>query len=481
MRVIVVGAGGAARAVLARLGERWDAVVIDPDQASLDRVAAVRTVEAIAGDGSSRVVLERAGLADADAVLAASGDDAVNREVCRLALAAEVDRIVAIAADPDAFGDLRRDGVVVVSPTRLAARHVEINLEPRRVASAAFANGRAEAVEFRISPDSPLRGRPLHELGRMPWLVAAVLRGDQLIVPHGGTELQADDLVTVVGAAADYGAMVETFTGGQAHFPLNYGRNVAVAVGGASADGSAGTEALVTEALTFVRSTAAASLYVVHDDAGGLDADRAAAMHEALDRLAALGPEIELRPSRDGRTGLDALLDLAATESVGAVVLRKPDGRIRTVRTLEALRRAGMPALLAAGGPAYARIVTPARDSLGGWRAAWTAIDLAARSGLPLEAVGVVPPPFVAGESDAADVRRAVARIRAEASVQGVSVTGRVETGNPVRVFSALEPDRLVVLGLGDSSLSLLMPGLAGHIVSQIRTPVVVIPDRERG
>jgi hypothetical protein len=47
-------------------------------------------------------------------------------------------------------------------------------------------------------------------------------------------------------------------------------------------------------------------------------------------------------------------------------------------------------------------------------------------------------------------------------------------------VFRALGPDRLVVLGLGGGALRILMPGLAGHIVSQIRTSVVVIPDRER-
>jgi len=471
----VVGAGGATRAVLARLGERWDVVVIDPDREQLARTATVRAVTPVEGDGSSRVVLERAGIAGADAVIAASGDDAVTREVCRLAVDAGVDRVVAVVEDPETLGELRKAGVVSVSPTRLAARHVEINLEPRRVASAAFANGRAEAVEFRISPDSPLRGRTLQDLGRMPWLVAAVLRGDQLIVPHGATVLEANDLVTVVGSAADYGAMVATFTGGQAHFPLNYGRNIAVAIGSGS-----GSDALLAEASAFARATAAESLLVLHEDPAGLDEARAQELGERLDRVIHQAPGIEPRVARDGQAGLQGLLDLAAHESVGAIVLPKPDGRIRTVRVLEALRRSGTPALLASGRQPYHGIVTPARDSVGGWRAAWTAIDLAARSGLPLEALGVVPPAFVAGEHDAANVRRAVARIRAEASVQAVHVSGRVETGNPVRVFRTLDPDRLVVLGLGDGAQSILMPGLTGHIVSQIRTSVVVVPDRER-
>ncbi len=472
MRVIVVGAGGATRAALARIGERWDVVVIDPDAGRLERMADVRPVTSVVGDGSSRVVLERAGVAEADALIAGTGDDAVTVEVCRLAVEAGVDRVVAIIDDPEGAGELRKLGVVLISPARLAARHVEINLEPRRVASAAFANGRAEAVEFRIAPDSPLTGRALRELGEMPWLVAAVLRDDQLIVPHGTTELRADDLVTVVGAAADYSSMVATFTGGVAHFPLHRGRKAAVWIGS-----GAEAEAIVMDAAAFVRETAAEGLVVVHDDPAGLDDERSSGLDATLDRLHHVADGIE---PHVGAPGLAGLLELAETESIGVVVLPKPRGRIRTVRVLQALSRARMPAFLSAGVRPITGIVTPARDSIGGWRAAWTAIDLAARSGLPLEGLGVVPPSFVAGGSDVADVRRAVARIRGEASVQGVHVEGRIETGNPVRVFGAIEPDRLVVLGLGSGTRNILMPGLTGHIVSRIKTSVVVVPDQDR-
>ncbi len=472
MRVIVVGASEVTRAALARIGERWDVVVIDPDPDHVARMADIRPVTPVIGDGSSRVVLERAGLAEADALIAGTGDDDVTVEVCRLALAADVDRVVAIVDDPERSAALRKLGVVPISPARLAARDVEINLEPRRVASAAFANGRAEAVEFRISPDSPLRGRMLRDLGETPWLVAAILRNDQLIVPHGTTELRANDLVTVVGAAADYSTMVATFTGGVAHFPLHRGRKAAVWIG---SGGDA--ETIVMDAVAFTRETAAEGLLVVHDDPTALGDERSAQLDAMLERLGQMADGIE---PQVGSPGLSGLLELAETESIGVVIAPKPRGRIRTVRTLQALSRARMPAFLTAGTRPFTGIVTPARDSIGGWRAAWTAIDLAARSGLPLEGLGVVPPSFVAGDSDIADVRRAVARIRGEASVQGVHVDGRVETGNPVRVFGAIEPDRLVVLGLGGGARNLLMPGLTGHIVSRIGTSVVVVPDQDR-
>lgn len=468
MRAIVVGAGGTTRAVLERLGERWDVVVIDTDADLLARAATARSVATIHGDGSSVVVLEQAGYADADAVIAATGDDRRSLEVCRLARDAGVERIVAVASDPELLPEFRRLEVPTVSPDRLAARTVEINLEPRRVASAAFANGRAEALEFRISPDSPLRGRALKELGLQAWLVAAVLRRDQLIVPNGNTVLEADDLVTVVGATADHGAMVAAFTGGQTHFPLEYGRDIAVWIGTA-----ADLATLGREAAAMVRATAAEELVVCHPPA-----PPGSALAAGLDAFVADHPGVKLQEADDAALGLDALVGLAGAASIGVLVLPKPRGRLATVRTLAAVRRSGSAALLVAGTFPYRTVVAPARDSIGGWNATWTAIDLAARTETALEALGVVPPEFIAGADEAATAKRAVTRIRDEASVHGVSVSGRVETGNPVRVFRDLPPDSLLVLGLGDRQPSIIRPGITALIVSGARTSVVVVPDR---
>ncbi|NIS37412.1 MAG: Trk system potassium transport protein TrkA, partial [Actinobacteria bacterium] len=49
-------------------------------------------------------------------------------------------------------------------------------------------------------------------------MVAAILRDDRLVVPHGDTTLEPGDRVTVVGAATDYASIVETFTAGLSTF-----------------------------------------------------------------------------------------------------------------------------------------------------------------------------------------------------------------------------------------------------------------------
>ncbi len=473
MRVIIVGAGSTTRAILDRLGDRWEVVVVDRDAERLARLTAVRQITAVEGDGSSRVVLERAGLTGADALVAALDDDVSNLEACRLAAEAGVERIAAVAHEPDALEEYRKAGITVVSPDRLASRQVEITLEPRRVNSAAFAGGRAEAIEFRISPDSPLRGRPLQEIALQGWLIAAVLRNDELIVPNGRTKLLANDLVTIVGAAGDHAAMVATFTGGQAHFPQPYGRNVAALLGRSSDH-----ESIIGEAAAMARMLSGADLVIVAEGSHEQPNEALAGLLESASKLLA---GLDVRSVSLERFDPPSLAALREGESIGLIALPKPAGRLKTVRTLELVRRTGAAALLVAGTYPYRGVVAPARDSIAGWSATWTAIDLAARAGLPLEALGVVPPRFVAGEHEAADARRAVARIRDEASVQGVDVSGRIETGNPVRVFRDLVPHQLLVLGLGRMPYGLLRPGITGQIVAGSSSSIVIVPDRTEG
>lgn len=475
MRALIIGAGERTRAVLGRLGDRWEVVLVDSDAERLERAASVRTVTTVQGDPSSRVVLRRAGLLESDAVVVASLDDEVGVEVCRFAKEAGIARIVALAAELDNLPAYRKLGVPAFSAALLAARHVEINLEPRRVASAAFADGQAEAVEFRISPDSPLRDRPLSELGLSRWLVAAVLRQGELIVPNGQTVLQTDDLVTVVGSAADYGAMVATFTGGEAHFPLGFGKQAAVLLG----DGPSAA-AVVDEAARFVRATAAEALLLVHDDPARLDEAKAKALARRLDAVAEAHPNVAIRPTPSREAGYAALAAAAERESVGVVVMPLPGGRMGSVRALELLRRANRPGLFAAGLERYNAVVTPARDTERGWAAAWTAIDMASKGDMPLVALGVVPPRFLAGDHTEAQVRAAVARIRDEASVHGVSVAARIAQGNPVRTFAEVERGTLIVLGVADRPRSWFVPGNAGHILSRVRTSILMVPDQRR-
>lgn len=480
MRVIIVGASGATRDLLRRLGERWDATVVDPDRELLARAANVREIEQVVGDGSSRVTLGQARIGEADAIVAASGVDDVNLEVCRLGIDAGLVRVIAMAVDPERLPEYRTLGVLAFAPDSLAARQLEIQLEPRRVSSIAFAGGRAEALEVRITEDSPVRGMSLQELHSDAWLVAAVVRGDQFIVPHGSTILQTGDLVTVVGGTHDYSRLVRTFTAGQARFPLDFGKGVLVAV-----DSAAAAEAAFGEALALTRSSSASEIIVAHRSTASLrDESQIQEVEALIDRLRgyAEGVDVRLHPVAGQPT--KSVGAVIAEESVGVVVVPAPSaeatGRLRAVRLLR--RSAGWrrPVLFARGTYPYHEVIAPARATPAGLAAARAAIDIAGSGKGAVTAIAAVPPAFITGSDGRDAAVRALALVREEASVLDVPVRRLLRQGNPVRIISdSLEGAGLLVLGRAGHRASIFTPGIVGHLLERAPVSVLVVPAGE--
>jgi Trk K+ transport system NAD-binding subunit len=469
MRAILVGAGGIGRAVLERLGDHWNVTAIDIEADRLAVLAAERPIQSIHGDGSSRVILERAGLTEADAVIVALRDDDIALEVCRLARAADVTRVVAMVVSASRVAEFNHLGVTAVAPDRLAARQVELTLEPRRVASAAFADGRAEAIEFRLAPDSKLVGRTLVELGLHGWLVAAILRDGEVIVPHGGTTLAASDRVTVVGPATNHAAMVRVFTESQARFPLAYGRRLGVLLRN-------GDDKVIAEAMAFLRLTAADALVIIHPRRSSLDAAADRQLDERLDVLRASGPGVEFAEGAGEQVSLSDLLRLRESEQLGCLVVPQARGLRSAIALIGKLARTGVPSLLSAGATSYERLVVPARDSQAGWAASWAALDIAAHNALPVEALGASTPRFLVTDDDEMAVRDAVTRLRDEGSVRAVEVSGRVVRSNPVRLFRQVSPSSLLVLSHGSKTGSILRPAFTAAVAAGLAGSMLVVP-----
>lgn len=480
MKVIVVGAGGTARELLRRLSTAWNVTLIDPNPDRLEDAVAIRDVETVDGDGSSSLVLRRAGIEEADALVAASSDDDVNLEALRVAQDAGVLKVVGVAANPDRASDYREVGAEVISVHSLAARQIETHLEPRRVASSTFAQGRAEAIEFQVAPDSPVRNKRLRQLHSETFVVAAVLRDGELIIPQGSTKLEQGDRVTVVGAAANFRDIVRTFTSGESRFPLNFGRRIGVTL-----DSVEDFETQVAEALSFARNSSADGVLVVHRDlAQERDPGTVEEIEELLAKLDAAsdGVEVDLHPASGD---LDHALVAAASElSVGVLVKRAPVSgsllwRYRIASLMNTYTAADVPVLLSRARHPYSNILVPARQTVAGEVAARAAIDLARISGATLRGVAVVPPSFVAGAGAVEDAKHSAAWLAQEAAVQDVSVRRNIRQGNPVRVIEELSQSAsLVVLSLPRSGFSAFRPGVGGQLIHRVPSSVLIVPRR---
>ena len=478
MRALVVGAGATARDLIKRLGDSWAVTVVDSSPERLEMAEAIRDVVSVLGDGTSMLVLKQAGLESASTVVAATGTDDVNLEVARLAVEAGIEQVVAVVRVPDRLEEYRAvGGAEFVAPSSLAARQLEIAMEPRKLKSTTFAEGRAEAIEFEITPDSPVHGKALKEIHSEAWVVAAILREGRLVVPHGATKLLTGDRVTVVGTAADFAQVVRTFAGGVSRFPLNFGRKVIVPL-----RNSADLAGPVAEAANFVRNSNAVELLLVHRDPASI---RNSADAEELEDLIAAtesvtsGAEVEYRVS--DRDPIGAMVEMAGEESVGVIAAPMAKGSFRRPyaaipKALNRLGKAGVPVLLTKGNPRFEALIAPSRRTITGDASARAAIDIAKRSGAKVIGVAVANPVFM-GSDDLLEKKHATAWLRQEASVQDVEVERHVVRGNPVRVIAGVtSEDRLLVVSMPSLPVGRLNPGTGVWAAARGSGSVLFVP-----
>ena len=228
MKVIIVGAHGEARQLINRISTGWNVSVIDMDQEKLRNFNPNRQIEKYQGDGTSTLVLKKAGIENASALVTLTNDDEVNLEILKIAKQNNIYRLSSIVNQDKNSQQYKDLDVEVVDPDVLIGRRLEHILEPRRVVSQAFAGGRAEAIELEINSDSPARGKKLKDIGSDFFIVGALLRKGNVVIPHGDTELETGDLVTIVLQSGAFSNVINLFSGSESRFPLEFGKNVAV-------------------------------------------------------------------------------------------------------------------------------------------------------------------------------------------------------------------------------------------------------------
>jgi trk system potassium uptake protein TrkA len=152
-------------------------------------------------------VLERAGIRDADAVAAVTGDDEDNLVVATLARAEfAVRRVVARVNNPrNAWLFTPEMGVdAALDQGDLMAKLIaeELSLDDMLIL-VKLRRGEVSLVEERLEADSPAAGKTVAGLA-LPagCTLAAVIRGGEVLAPRGDTRLAAgDELIAVVRTA----------------------------------------------------------------------------------------------------------------------------------------------------------------------------------------------------------------------------------------------------------------------------------------
>ncbi|MDP9070050.1 MAG: TrkA family potassium uptake protein [Actinomycetota bacterium] len=201
MKVAIAGAGNVGTFIASDLRAAGHAVLLiehDPDLVA--RLEPTLDVQWYVGDACEVTSLHEAGLADADVVVAATGDDEDNLVVSLLAKQEfAVPRVVARVNHPKnhwLFNESWGVDVSVSTPHLLTALVEEAVSVGSLVRLLQFEHGGARLVEVTLADDSPAADRTIIDLGvPRDATIVAIVRENHVIVPRGDTVVQAGDEV----------------------------------------------------------------------------------------------------------------------------------------------------------------------------------------------------------------------------------------------------------------------------------------------
>ena len=212
MKFIIVGAGELGCLLASTLLERkHDVILLDNSPEELERVSSKLDVMTVEGSCSSVAALKEAGAESADTLFAVSGDEAANILACQIASRLGVKNTICRLYRSDAFSE--EDGIGAstfgiwrtFSPPEVCAVKIadvlacEILLEKIH-----FSSREAQMAVIEIERSSILAGVPIKDIPGSSDILqsirfAAILRGQDVLAPHGDTILAPGDKVYVAG------------------------------------------------------------------------------------------------------------------------------------------------------------------------------------------------------------------------------------------------------------------------------------------
>ena len=202
MRFVIIGAGRVGLRTARVLAEEGHEVtLIERDATTADR-AREEGFEVIDGDGSKEDVLETAGIADADALGALSGDLNVNFAACLMGKYHGCRTIMRIDEDyrENIYRKYAEEIDDIVYPERLGAIGAKNALLGGSIRAIADVAQHLQVVELTVTEDSPMRGYSISEL-ELPadaQLLAFGKHDGAMHIPLPDDSLEVGDRVAVL-------------------------------------------------------------------------------------------------------------------------------------------------------------------------------------------------------------------------------------------------------------------------------------------
>jgi len=202
-RVCIVG-GGVVGKALARelLQQQATVMMIESDLATAEEVSAeFQGMEVVHGDGTDGSLLEEEEVGTYDLFAAVTRQDEINLMAALLAQRAGCKRTATIVQRADYTSIYRQLGIdIVLSPRTVASDEIlRFSRGGALHSLTVLEDGQAEVVELTASAKCRAVNKPLHHMN-LPRgsLLAAIVHGDDVIIPHGKDVVHPGDRVILM-------------------------------------------------------------------------------------------------------------------------------------------------------------------------------------------------------------------------------------------------------------------------------------------
>ena len=208
MRVVAVGGGLVGSTLASKLADDGhDVVIVEQNRDLIADLNEKLDVQTICGNGATIPVLVKAGIENADLLLATTDSDEANMVVALVgSVIFKVPRVAARLRESGHQEGFRRiarepgEERVAINPDQAAVEKIlSLMPVPGAVDVVSFFDGSLLIAGFHIKPDSEFAGLMLSHLRLLfpatPMLVVAIRRDGRWRVPYGDDEIRAGDLV----------------------------------------------------------------------------------------------------------------------------------------------------------------------------------------------------------------------------------------------------------------------------------------------
>lgn len=208
MRVIIAGAGEIGWYIAGEVSaDRHDVTIIDDEESRIRQVNSTLDVKAINGSAGSAHVLIKAGVMDADLVVAVTGSDETNivcgsiaKQLGAKKVISRVDAVVYRKAPEISYRN--HFGIdELVSPQMFTALELaSVIRNPGSLAVEHFARGQLEMQQIRSDKAGQWVEKPLKELTLPEGVrLCSINRDGDFKIPQASDSVEANDLITIIG------------------------------------------------------------------------------------------------------------------------------------------------------------------------------------------------------------------------------------------------------------------------------------------